>query len=55
MVAFQPSLSPMFWTSMAKSPHCPRFIVAGPDLVVTSTGAAIVIGGLTPHSPGSGA
>ena len=39
MVAFQASLSPVFWTSMAKLPHCPRFIVAGPDFVTTSTGA----------------
>ena len=28
---------PVFWTSMAKSPHCPRFIVAGPDFVTVST------------------
>ena len=24
---------------MAKLPHCPRFIVAGPDFVTVSTGA----------------
>src|SRR6266516_3230090 len=37
---FQASLSPVFWTSMPKLPHCPRFSVAGPVPVVTKTGPA---------------
>src|SRR2546429_1126891 len=36
---FQASLSPVFWTSMPKLPHCPRFIVAGPGFVITSAGS----------------
>src|SRR5205823_9381351 len=31
--------SPVFWTSMPKLPHCPRFIVAGPDFLSTSAGS----------------
>ena len=50
----QAGLSPVFWTSRAKVPHCPRFIVAGPDFVTTSTGAAMVIGAVIPFSPGKG-
>ena len=39
IVAFQAPPVPVFWTSMSKSPHAPRLIVAGPDFVTTSTGA----------------
>src|SRR5215470_3969249 len=35
---FQASLSPAFWTSRPKLPHCPIFIVAGPDFRNTSAG-----------------
>src|SRR5262249_3197269 len=38
-LTFQASLVPVFWTSMPKLPHCPRFIVAGPDFVTTSAGS----------------
>ena len=50
----QASMFPVFWRSRAKSPHCPRFIVAGPVLSMTSAGAEIVSGGEMPFSPGSG-
>ena len=50
----QASLRPTFATSMTKSPHSPMFMVAGPVLVTTSSGAAIVMGGVMPFSPGSG-
>src|SRR5207244_6918441 len=56
-LTFQASPSPVFWTSIPKLPHCPRFIVVGPDFLTTRAGseaAAIVIGGVTPHSPGRG-
>src|SRR5262245_44558369 len=53
-VTFHASLSPVFCALMTKSPHCPRFIVAGPVLSTVTFGAAIVIGGVTPHSPGRG-
>src|SRR5262245_60047561 len=36
---FQASLVPVFWTSMPKLPHCPIFIVPGPDFVTTSAGS----------------
>ena len=42
MVVFQASLGPVFWTSIAKMPHCPTFIVAGPDFVTSSTGGTNV-------------
>src|SRR6185295_11683546 len=37
--AFHASPCPMFWTSIAKLPHAPRFMVAGPDLRTTSAGS----------------
>ena len=53
-VTFQASESPEFTTSIVNCPVSPRFMVAGPDLSTISSGAAIVSGGLMPHSPGSG-
>src|SRR5262252_3298597 len=38
-LTFQASLVPVFWTSMPKLPHRPRFIVDGPDFVSTSAGS----------------
>src|SRR5258708_25227435 len=38
-VAFHASLVPVFWTLRPNCPHCPRLIVAGPDLVNTRLGA----------------
>src|SRR5437870_12797431 len=38
-VAFHALLVPVFWTLRPNCPHCPRLIVAGPDLVNTSLGA----------------
>ena len=45
---------PVFWISSVNWPDSPRFIVAGPDFVSVSSGAAMVMGSVTPHSPGSG-
>ncbi len=42
MDAFQASLGPVLWTSMANTPDCPRVIVAGPDFVTSSTGGTNV-------------
>src|SRR5712691_2709302 len=53
-VAFQASLVPVFWILKPNCPHCPVLIVAGPDLVNTRLGAAMVSGGVIPASPGSG-
>src|SRR5215472_13128139 len=39
-VSFHASLDPVFWTLKPNWPHCPRLIVAGPDLVNTRLGAA---------------
>ena len=39
---------------MVNCPVSPRFIVAGPVLSTIRLGAAIVSGGLMPHSPGRG-
>src|SRR5215471_4345321 len=39
-VTFHASLDPIFWTLKPNCPHCPRPIVAGPDLVNTRVGAA---------------
>src|SRR5499433_1360527 len=39
-VTFHASLDPVFWTLKPNCPHCPRVIVAGPDLVNTRLGAA---------------
>src|SRR5437667_8986643 len=38
-VAFHALLVPVFWTLRPNCPHCPRLIVAGPDLVNTRLGA----------------
>src|SRR5215469_15783833 len=38
-VTFHASLDPVFWTLKPNCPHCPRLIVAGPDLVNTRLGA----------------
>src|SRR5580700_9169213 len=38
IVAFHASLDPVFWTLKPNCPHCPRLIVAGPDLVNTRLG-----------------
>ena len=54
IVTFQASPSPTLWTSSVKVPHSVTFSVAGPVLVMVSTGATMVIGSLMPHSPGSG-
>src|SRR5262249_3662454 len=53
-VTFQASPPPVFWTSMAKLPHCPRFIVDGPDFVTTSTGSAALATVLIVGSFGAG-
>ena len=53
-VTFHASESPEFSTSIVNCPVSPRFIVAGPVLSTIRLGAAIVSGGLMPHSPGSG-
>src|SRR5213594_3168486 len=54
-VAFQASLSPVFWMSMLKLPHCARFKVAGPDFVTASTGPATmsIVGSLRAGVRGS--
>src|SRR5262249_41407593 len=39
-VTFHASLDPVFWTLKPNCPHCPRVIVAGPDLLNTRLGAA---------------
>src|SRR5215813_10497897 len=55
IVAFHASLVPLFRISKPNCPGCPTTIVAGPDLVNTRFGAAMVSGGdETPCSPGSG-
>src|SRR5260370_35491049 len=55
MVAFHASLLPVFCTLRVNCPSCPGFIVAGPPLVITRPGAAIVSGGdETPCCPVSG-
>ncbi len=54
IVAFQASLLPLFRMSRVKFPRSPRFMVAGPVLVSTSSGPAMVMGGVMPDSPGSG-
>src|SRR5215469_8486902 len=55
IVAFHASLVPLFRISRPNCPGCPTTIVAGPDLVNTRLGAAMVSGGdETPCSPGSG-
>src|SRR5258707_5967936 len=54
IVAFQASILPVFCTLRANCPSCPMFIVAGPLLVITRLGAAMVSGGETPCCPGSG-
>src|SRR6266849_780413 len=38
-VTFHASLDPLFWTLRLNCPHCPGFIVGGPDLVNTRLGA----------------
>src|SRR5262245_26272473 len=53
----QASVGPVFWTSMAKLPHCPTFICGGPDFLTTSTGSpadAIVtrVGSSSPETVG---
>src|SRR5215831_19628933 len=55
IVAFHASLVPLFRISKLNCPGCPTAIVAGPGLVNTRLGAAMVSGGdETPCSPGSG-
>src|SRR5499427_8489012 len=55
IVAFHASLVPLFRISKPNCPGCPTVIVAGPDLVNTRLGDAMVSGGdETPCSPGSG-
>src|SRR5262249_59080115 len=55
IVAFHASLVPLFRISKPNCPGSPTAIVAGPDLVNTRLGAAMVSGGdETPRSPGSG-
>src|SRR6266478_4245692 len=49
MVAFHASLLPVFCTLRVNCPSCPGFIVAGPPLVITRPGAAIVIVGDETH------
>src|SRR5262249_42688561 len=39
---------------MTKLPHCPRFIVAGPDFVTVSTGAPVLLTMLSVGSLGAG-
>jgi len=41
-VTFHASLVPVFWTLKPNCPHCPRLIVAGPDLVNTRSGAPTI-------------
>src|SRR5262249_28457158 len=53
-VAFHASLVPLFRTSRPNCPGCPKAIVAGPVFVNTRLGAAMVMGGVTPFSPGKG-
>src|SRR6266404_1282118 len=45
MVAFHASLLPVFCTLRVNCPSWPGFIVAGPPLVITRPGAAMVSGG----------
>src|SRR6266852_2236751 len=55
MVAFHASLLPVFCTLRVNCPSCPGFIVAGPPLVITRPGAAIVSRAEeTPTCAGSG-
>src|SRR5258706_16416462 len=55
MVAFHASLLPVFCALRMNLPSCPGFIVAGPPLVITRPGAAMVSGGdETPRRPGRG-
>src|SRR5215469_282563 len=55
IVAFQASLVPVFCTLRVNCPNCPMFMVAGPPLTrVSAGGVAMVSGGETPCSPGSG-
>src|SRR5215467_14894905 len=53
-VTFHASLVPLFRISRPNCAGWPTAIVAGPVFVNTRLGAAMVIGGVTPFSPGRG-